>query len=505
MIIKNFAKKLSSIPLRIIITLTLVTIAGYAYWKYSIPMHRVENKSELVMLGDLNGDNRWTQADLDVLNDLTNNQFALSDALASRIDMNQNGLIDAEDIVFLQSLVASDGDPYSAEERARSRGESFPRPRELYRYISSAEYHPRPLYALPYPGAADSVLDWLPRLPPPGKASFYAEALQAAVYAEAIRFDQAWRKRHLQLLPIEREYAVQKLARAKSLYQAGEWYELLVLLTELVEDAETLTVRNQPEYPVKLLAFRDHLREVLGSPEYAAFKTGDQDWRGVLKLVSRHLQADLGLSYEFETLGPPRNFNSLENYLQRVEWQYYKSSTREKNLRALIAYAQHDPRYLRAVSRTSRKLQDANVNNHNLPMVLLFREALRISNGDKKRAVGMLDEAIRIPFAWIKSIPREVLPTSLALENFLLPGNKEDGADKSRHWNVFGGICLYKSPQEALDLALKREMQDLRNDKYSEEGMREFFRDMIANLNGMFHVMTVNPKLLAGISENRTN
>ena len=138
-------------------------------------------------------------------------------------------------------------------------------------------------------------------------------------------------------------------------------------------------------------------------------------------------------------------------------------------------------------------------------MVLLFREALRISNGDKKRAVGMLDEAIRIPFAWIKSIPREVLPKSLALENFLLPGNKEDGADKSRHWNVFGGICLYKSPQEALDLALKREMQDLRNDKYSEEGMREFFRDMIANLNGMFHVMTVNPKLLAGIPENRTN
>ena len=52
------------------------------------------------------------------------------------------------------------------------------------------------------------------------------------------------------------------------------------------------------------------------------------------------------------------------------------------------------------------------------------------------------------------------LPSSLALDNFLLPGNKEDGADKSRHWNVFGGICLYKSPQEALDLALKREMKD---------------------------------------------
>jgi hypothetical protein len=72
----------------------------------------------------------------------------------------------------------------------------------------------------------------------------------------------------------------------------------------------------------------------------------------------------------------------------------------------------------------------------------------------------------------------------------------EDGADKSRHWNVFGGICLYKSPQEALDLALKREIQDLRNAEYSEEAMREFLRDMIANLNGMYYVMSVTPDLL---------
>lgn len=468
---------------------------GYVYWKYAIPIHRIENRSELIMLGDLNGDNRWTGADEEVFERFRNDPFAVSDAIASRMDLNQNGLVDAEDAVILQSLVAADGDPYSAEGSAHSRGEPFPRPRELYRYISVAQYQPRPLYALSYPGAADSVLEWLPRFQQAGKAGAYAATLNAAVYAEAVRFDRAWRKRQPRLLPIEREYAAQKLARVQSLAQAGENYELLLALIELVEDAETLTVRDQPEFPVKLLTFRDHLREVLGSPEYAAFKAGEKDWRGVLKLVSGHLQADLGLSYDFETLGPPRNLRSLENYLQRVEWQYYKSSTREENLRALIAYAQHDPRYLRAVSRTSRKLHDANVENHNLPMVLLFREALRLSQGDKKRAVGMLDEAIRIPFGWIKSIPREALPRSLALENFLLPENKEDGADKSRHWNVFGGICLYKSPQEALDLALKREMQDLRDDKYSEEGMREFFRDMIANLNGMYHVMMVNPKL----------
>jgi len=130
-------------------------------------------------------------------------------------------------------------------------------------------------------------------------------------------------------------------------------------------------------------------------------------------------------------------------------------------------------------------------------MVLLFREALRITGGDKKRAVGLLDEAIRIPYAWIKAIPRELLPSSVALDNFLLPGNKEDGADKSRHWNVFGGICLYKSPEEALDLAVKREVQDLRSAGHSAASMREFLRDMIANLNGMYHVMSVNPDLLA--------
>jgi hypothetical protein len=114
---------------------------------------------------------------------------------------------------------------------------------------------------------------------------------------------------------------------------------------------------------------------------------------------------------------------------------------------------------------------------------------------------GLIDEAIRIPYSWIRSIPREMLPGAVALDNFLLPGNKEDGADKSRHWNVFGGICLYKSPQEALDLALRREMKDLRDNSYSEEAMREFFRDMIANINGMYHVMTVKPGLLAGKKE----
>ncbi len=267
-------------------------------------------------------------------------------------------------------------------------------------------------------------------------------------------------------------------------------------MIDLVEDAETLTARDQPDVTLRLLAFRDHLREVLDSPLYADFRAGRQDWRAVLKVVSAHLEADVGVRCDVEALGPPRDFTHLENYLERAEWQYYKSTASAEDLVRLVQYAQHDPRYLRAVSRTSHKLEDPGVHNHNLPMVLLFREAMRIEGGDKKKAVGLLDEAIRIPFGWVKSIPPSLLPASLALDNFLLPGNKEDGADKSRHWTVFGGICLYKSPAEALELALKRERADLRDAQYSVDGMNELVRDMIANLNGMYHVMTVNPELL---------
>jgi hypothetical protein len=481
-------------------TLAAVAIlagCGYAYWKFAIPVHRVELRSELIMLGDLDGDRRWTSGDLQRLESFLREPFTSPDELVRRIDINQNGLIEEEDLHILRALVVSGGDPYAAEEKARAGGLVFPRPRELYRYVALAEYQARPLWALPYPPAADSVLSWLRAFPKPASRSPYAEALHAAVFAEAVRFDVAWRRREASLLPIERSYADGKLASARALFEAGEMHQLLLALIELVEDAETLTTRDQPEFPLKLLTVRDHLRGILGSPLYGEFRSGQQPWQAVLAVVSESIRKDVGLRYDFPTLPKARNLTHLENYLQRAEWQYYKSATRENDFRVLIQYAQHDPRYLHAVARTSRKMQDPSVENHNLPMVLLFREALRITGGDKKRAVGLLDEAIRIPYAWVKSLPRESLPGSLALDNFLLPGNKEDGADKSRHWNVFGGVCLYKSPQEALDLALKREMQDLRDDGYSEPALREFLRDMIADLNGMYHVMTVKPDLLA--------
>jgi len=129
-------------------------------------------------------------------------------------------------------------------------------------------------------------------------------------------------------------------------------------------------------------------------------------------------------------------------------------------------------------------------------MILLFREALKITGNDKKATVGLLDEAVRIPLGWVKTIPKTMLPSSIALENFLLPGNKEDGSDKSRHWNVFGGVAIYKSPQEALILSLKREIMDLGDHDFSKEAMQEFIRDTIANINGIYYVVSIDPNLL---------
>jgi hypothetical protein len=96
----------------------------------------------------------------------------------------------------------------------------------------------------------------------------------------------------------------------------------------------------------------------------------------------------------------------------------------------------------------------------------------------------------------VKGIPQEVLPSPLALDNFLLPDNMEDGTDKSRHWNVFGGIALYKSPKDSLILSFQRELLDVLDDDYSVDAVREFLRDTIANINGIYCVVSMNPDLL---------
>lgn len=472
----------------------LLLLLGFYGYRKLIPVYRAEVRSTLVMLGDLDGDHQWGAGDRQRLDVFLKDPFAFSDVFAQRVDLNQNGLLDSEDVSIL-GVLAAQPDPYKAEEAARLAGLPFPRPRELYRYEAAGSYRSRPLWVLPVPNHVpffDEV-----RVQSAAEGSMgYARSLQQQIYNESVRLQEAYRKRESGLLPRESTHAREKLARCQRLQKEEAHYELLLELMALVEDAETLRATPSMEKPMQLLQFRDHLRELLSSELFERYRKAKASWQEVLQVMEEYLKADLGLDYRLESLSPPRYLTHLQNYLERAEWQYYKTSTRAEDFIQLLNYAQHDARYRRAVARTTRKHGDLGVENHNLPMVLLFREALRIKGGDKKRAVGLLDEAIRIPFAWIKSISREKLPGSLALDNFLLPGNKEDGSDKSRHWNVFGGICLYKSAEEALDLALKREMKDLKTGGYSPEAMTEFIRDMIANLNGMYHVLVIDPGLL---------
>ena len=93
---------------RLLLALCLFGALGYAYWKFAIPTHRVDVRSELVMLGDLDGDNRWTATDLATLEGVLQKPFDTPSSIVWRIDMNQNGMIDDEDLRILRALVASD-------------------------------------------------------------------------------------------------------------------------------------------------------------------------------------------------------------------------------------------------------------------------------------------------------------------------------------------------------------------------------------------------------------
>ena len=478
---------------RSVLALAMLLILLFA-WRWVLPLYRVGVRSQLIMLGDFNDNKRWDQPDLELFQPILANPFQHPARDCLRADLNRNGRLDAEDATILRQLVTA-ADPYAAETQAIEADQPFPRPRELYRYVSPQDYIDRPLFALPFSAATNSPLDCLRQPGTPHHDSPYARQLREEIYSEAVRFDLAYHNRLPHLTQVEQNYCRDKIETCNLLHEAGLDYDLLLELISLVEDAETLTTRGQDEFVSQALFLRDHLRDVLESTQYAEFTAGNVSAPKILKVIEDLLKRDLELSVDLETLGPPRDLTGLKNYLSRTQWQYYKSRARVDQFEQLIRFAQHDRRYLRAASQTSPRHADPGVENHNLPMILLFREAMRIT-GDKKAAVGLLDETIRVPFFWVKAIPRDKLPGSVAQENFLLPGNKEDGSDKSRHWNVFGGICLYKSPQESLDLALKREMQDLRAGKYSPEAMTEFIRDTIANLNGIYYVVSMNPDLL---------
>ncbi|MCX5786549.1 MAG: hypothetical protein NTX59_12775 [Elusimicrobia bacterium] len=464
--------------------------AGY----FTLPVNRINMHSRLLMLGDLNFDNRWDKEDASLLAEVAADPFSKVPLMSYMTDVNHNGLLDDEDIFYLTALYKS-GDPYKAFEELSKAGKIFPYPREFFRYLPETEYIQRPLIALEHPAEKDSPLKFLGsvRL---SRGGAYEAALRREIYSEGIRFSLAYAKREAGLTETEKKYSDGKIARCTDLWKKGELYGLLLELTGLTEDAETLTAKGQPVFIAKLLYFRDHLKGLLESAYYRDYLAKKGRPGDVLKIIQKYAMDDMGFEIDLANIAAPRDFLKLENYVERAKWQYYKSTATRKDFLRFLLFAQYDRRYLRAAARTTKKLSDIPLENHNLPMILLFREALEIKGGDKLAAVGLIDEAIRIPFAWVKTIPRTKLPTSVALENFLLPGNKEDGSDKSRHWNVFGGISLYKSPQESLRLALAREVKDLREADSRPDAMTEFIRDTIANINGIYYVMTINPELI---------
>jgi len=476
---------------RIVIVFLLGTgVAGLTAYRM-LPVYRTGVHSQLVMLGDLNGDHRWDEKDAAALRRILEDPFSCPVLDAVKVDANRNGRLDSEDLEFLQRLYRC-GDPYVAETEAIREAHAFPRPREWFRYIPDTEYVKRPILALDHPARETSALSFLHKRPISSENN-YTDQLKQEIYNEGIRFTLAYKRRKDHLTEVERAYATRKFAEANSLAEQGRDFELLLVLIGMTEDAETLKAPEAGSFMGRLLYCRDHLRDLLRSPLYKDFEAGKATYRDVFKRMEAILAEDLNISIDLESAPPPRNLLKPRNYVQRAVWQFFKSSSRREEFIRLVLYAQYDPRYLRAVSRTSRPHQDLELQNHNLPMVLLFREALRIKKGDKKAAVGLLDESIRIPFAWVKRIPREKLPSSVALDNFLLPGSKEDGADKSRHWNVFGGISLYKSPEESMLLALAREIKDAREANYTPGALTEFIRDTIANMNGIYQVVLYDP------------
>lgn len=471
----------------IISFLILAALGIYIYLAF--PTVRIPITAELIMLGDLNEDNRWDKQDDIILTGFMRTPHAYSDRVAFKVDVNHNSLIDNEDIDILRHLYKVEN-PYQAAGSYKKGSEAYPRARELFKYHPRNEYLQRPVFTLPGAIPKDSPLNFLSGIMNESSSPYQLELLRE-IYDEAVRFSIAYEKRRASLVPVEIEYLKRKTMLCRSLLEKGQLFSLLLEVISLTEDGETLFYKQQSPFIQKILFFREHLRELLMSESFKNFKGGKDDAEIIFKQIDQCITSDLSMNLRLENIKPPRDLLKLENYAERAKWQYYKSTNKKHDFEQLVLYAQYDRRYLRAVSRTTQKLTDITVENHNLPMILLFRKSLEIKNNDKLAAVGLLDEAIRIPFGWVRSIPKNLLPSSIAMENFLLPGNKEDSSDKSRHWNVFGGISLYKSPEESLKIALSREVEDVKLENYSPESMREFIRDSIADINGIYYVVSM--------------
>jgi hypothetical protein len=472
-------------------------IAGiiYFYIKFAIPTERVPDASVLIMQGDLNDDRNWDLNDAKILDLIAARPWDYSDTDLALLDVNRNEAIDTEDISILEELFVADS-PYRlfVDDSDPNLVSSAPRVRELFSYRSVNEFVQRPVYLLEHSITDDSPVSFLTKLRTATFESPYLQRLSGEIVDDAVRFSFVFARRKDQLNPEEQEFLQHETEIIQQLYDTEQYYELLLHMILLSEAGETLSTASQSDFVKNVRLLAEDFRAYLLSDEYKAFTSGESTWQSVFADLDHLVAARVNINTKLEDLEPARDLAEIKNYIDRAEWQVYKSTSREDDFRSLVSYAQSDRRYLRAVSNTSERHQDTTLRNHNLPMMLLFGQAMEITGNDKKAAVGLLDEAIRIPFFWLKSMPDQLRPSSVALEHFLLPGNMEDGSDKSRHWNVFGGLALYRTPEESLDLAFQREVEDVREANYKPEAMTEFIRDMIANFYGIYHVVSYDPQ-----------
>jgi len=472
--------------------LCLVIFASlYLKSRYVVPIERVTGASSLLMLGDLNNDNKWDINDKKLLDIIINTPWKFNDNTLFKIDINKNKIVDTEDIRILNKLYSVET-PYLLQTSTTPFATPAPKPRELFRYISDNEYIQRPAYGLQHTAIHTGPVNFLSNIILTSYKSPYLTRLTQEIYDEALRFSFIYKQRYENLSHEESAFVSEQILIVRKLFNEKNYYELLLNLILLSEAGETLSTKHQTNFIKNVRYLADDLRKLLNSSQYTNFQKGKSSWIDVFHDLDIINKARAGIDTPLQKLEPARDLTELQNYIDRAEWQYYKSKNTNDHFHNLINFAQNDRRYLRAVSNTSPRHQDINLQNHNLPMMLLFSQAMIITGNDKKLAVGLLDETIRVPFFWLKALPAKIRPSSVALEHFLLPGNMEDGSDKSRHWNVFGGLSLYRSPEESLNLAFQREVEDVRKANYSPQAMTEFIRDMIANCYGIYHIVSYN-------------
>ena len=223
--------------LKITLVIIVLTVAAIVFSYFYLPVNRVGITSELIMLGDLNNDNRWDNNDKDKLNDVLANPFFYDRLTQLKIDINKNELIDKEDLTFLEHIYKI-SDPYLSEQKANEQGAYYPRPREFFKYLPKYEYVQRPLYSLKHNISKTSPFSFLKDFQLEKNTLPYEKQLLHEIYNETLRFSFAYALRDNQLTEIERDYAQKKIQYCEDLFGHKKYFPLLLNLISLVEDVE---------------------------------------------------------------------------------------------------------------------------------------------------------------------------------------------------------------------------------------------------------------------------